>query len=195
MSKIYDFEEEKLNNELLEKLVAYEEVMPSQAEIEKREDDLLCKNRIDRRDDKDYLHRLKRLVFDTIGSVSTAYQEYQPGNLFSIKRIKKLLCDYDVSLSLLNDYIMECGCDVKDEKIPEIEELFQSVNENYEEVSEKELELEIEKYLIITPKVYEIIFYHLENKTPQCDSLLYYVLRMSHISYYAIIEFLQKEKA
>lgn len=195
MSKIYDFEEEKLNNELLEKLVAYEEVMPSQAEIEKRENDLLCKNGIDRREDKDYLHRLKRLVFDTIGAVSTAYQEYQPGNLFSIKRIKKLLCDYDVSLSLLNDYIMECGCDVKDEKIPEIEELFQSVNENYEQMSEKELGLEIGKYLIITAKIYEIMFYHLENKTPQCDSLLYYVLRMSHISYYAIIEFLQKEKA
>lgn len=195
MSKIYDFEEEKLNNELVEKLATYEEVTPSQAEIEKREDDLLCKNRIDKREDKDYLHRLKRLIFDTIGSVSTAYQAYQPGNLFSIKRIKKLLCDYDVSLSLLNDYIMECSCDVKDEKISEIEELFQSVNENYEEISEKELELEIEKYLIITPKVYENIFYHLENKTPQCDSLLYYILRISHISYYAIIEFLQKEKA
>ena len=182
MGKLYDFDEEKLNNELLEKLAAYEEVMPSQTEIDKRED-------------KDYLQRLKRLIFDTIGSVSTAYQEYQPGNLFSIKRIKKLLCDYDVSLSLLNDYIMECGCDVKDEKIPKIEELFQSVNEDYEEMSEKELELEIEKYIIIAPKLFEIVFYHLENKTPQCDSMLYYILRISHISYYAIIEFLQKEKA
>lgn len=195
MGKLYDFDEEKLNNELLEKLAAYEEVMPSQTEIDKREEDLLYKKGFDKREDKDYLQRLKRLIFDTIGSVSTAYQEYQPGNLFSIKRIKKLLCDYDVSLSLLNDYIMECGCDVKDEKIPKIEELFQSVNEDYEEMSEKELELEIEKYIIIAPKLFEIVFYHLENKTPQCDSLLYYILRISHISYYAIIEFLQKEKA
>lgn len=195
MDKLYDFDEEKVNKDLIEKLAAYEEVMPSQAEIEKREDDLLCKNGIDRREDKDYLHRLKRLVFDTIGAVSTAYQEYQPSNLFSIKRLKKLLCDYDVSLSLLNDYIAESGCDVKDEKIPEIEELFQSVNENYEQMSEKELGLEIEKYLIITAKIYEIIFYHLENKTAQCDSLLFYILRISHVSYYAIIEFLQKEEA
>lgn len=194
MNNVIDFEEEKLNKELSDKLSEYEQFIPTEQELSDTIDEY-CQRKGFNQDttSNDYLVRLEALLLSAFESLCQSFREYDPGNELSYKRFRKMLKDYDTVNAMFNEYLTE-KYDMLDDKIESIEKLLASVDGNYEDLSAEQLKSEMKEYIVVIHMIYKEMFELLKQENEKCNSLAYYSLRLMPISYYSFQHYLNKTK-
>ena len=192
MENVVDFSEKKLDMDLKNLLEEYERVAPSKADIECEMDKFkqnhnLCLDATN----GGFLPLFSKVFFQTFYEFVQAYRSYNPENIFSVKLFIHKTKQYDLALTVLDDYIDKiCTADCRDtnsnmDRIDEIDQILDAVDLDYESLSIAELKCRIEEYVRCSEKIYKCIFDMLKKNDIRCVNLLgEYSIIIPHISYY-----------
>ena len=74
--------------------------------------------------------------------------------------------------------------EIADDPIPELDKCLEIVNDNYVERTESELKADIERYIPMVDKMYDIVFDMLQNNDSRCSSLDMYMIMMSGLCFH-----------
>lgn len=192
MENVVDFSEKKLDMDLKNLLKGYERVAPSKADIECEMDKFkqnhnLCLDVTN----GGFLPLFSKVFFQTFYEFVQAYHNYNPENIFSVKLFIHKTKQYDLALTVLNDYIDKMyTVDYQDtnsnmNRIDEIDQILDAVDLDYESLPIAELKCRIEEYIEYSEEIYNYIFSMLRKNDVRCVSLLgEYSITIPHISYY-----------
>lgn len=184
MSNVIDFEDEKINKELIETLTELEPYLPTQEEIEKDLQEI--KDKYDFHytvNDPSYLTKVHEILNQTFSELVEAFKSFDSNSEFSRKQYLKKLKAFDTSRILLDEYISS-RYEITDDPVPELDKCLEIVNDNYVERTESELKADIERYIPMVDKMYDIVFRMLQNNDSRCCSLDMYMIMMSGLCFH-----------
>lgn len=184
MSNIIDFENERINKDLIDTLTKLEPYLPTQEEIEKDIQEI--KDKYDFHYDMNdplYLPKVHDVLNQTFSELVAVFKSFDSGSEFSKKQYLKKLKAFDTSRILLDEYISS-HYEVADDPVKELDEYLEIVNDNYMELTEAELKSDIERYIPMISKMYDIVFDMLQNNDSRCSSLDMYMIMMSELCYH-----------
>lgn len=192
MKNVVDFSEKKLDMDLKNLLEKYERVAPSKTDIERemnkfKQNHNLCLDVTN----SGFLPLFSKVFFQTFHEFVQAYRNYTLDNIFSVKLFIHKTKQYDLALTVLDDYIDKIyTVDCQDtnsnmDRIDKIDQILDAVDLDYESLSIAELKCRIEEYIRCSEKIYNCIFNMLKKNDVRCVSLLgEYSIVIPHISYY-----------
>ena len=184
MSNIIDFEDEKINRDLIDSLTKIEPYLPTQEEIEKDLQEI--KDKYDFHytvNDPSYLTKVHEVLNQTFSELVEVFKSFDSNSEFSRKQYLKKLKAFDTSRILLDEYISS-RYEIADDPVPELDKCLEIVNDNYVKRTESELKADIERYIPMVDKMYDIVFRMLQNNDSRCSSLDMYMIMMSGICFH-----------
>lgn len=181
MSNVIDFEDEKINKELIEALIELEPYLPSSEDIEKDIQEVKTKYNFHYNvNDPLYLVKVHEVLNQTFSELVEVFKSFDS---FSRKQYLKKLKAFDTSRILLDEYISS-RYEIADDPVPELDKCLEIVNDNYGERTESELKSDIERYIPMVTKMYDIVFDMLQNDDSRCSSLDMYMIMMSGLCFH-----------